>query len=350
MLVESVVKMGWVVVESSPEPKSKAALHASEGRAAALAFGNFDGVHVGHRMLIDQLRAVAAPAGLAVTVLTFAPHPLTLLWPERAPLALDTLNGRRHWLTAAGVDRIEVVRFDRDFSQRSARWFADSVIFGRFAARVVIASDDSRFGVGGRGDLALLRERAAAHGARVLRCPAVVRAGEVVSSSRVRRLITAGELGLANELLGRPFAIRGEVVHGDARGRTLGFPTANIALEGQVRPAPGVYAGRLEVDGELHDAVCNLGVRPTVDGDSYRVEAHLLGWRGDLYDKRVSLHLHSRLRGERRFTDLGALSAQIQLDCVAAQARLQRGGLGSAGFHRGGLSGGRQRTPSEERG
>lgn len=275
-------------------------------------------------MLIDQLRAVAAPAGLAVTVVTFDPHPLTLLRPDRAPLALDTLDGRRRWLRAAGVERVEVLTFDRAFAARSAQWFADEVLFKRYGAQVVIASDDSRFGAGGQGDIALLRQRAAAHGARVLRCPAISRGGEVVSSSRIRRLIAAGELGLANALLGRPFALRGEVVHGDARGRTLGFPTANVAIGGQVRPSPGVYAGHLEVDGARHPAVCNLGVRPTVDGAAYRVEAHLLDWQGDLYGAQVSLHLHARLRGERRFDGLQALSAQIQRDCVAARACLER--------------------------
>ena len=289
---------------------------------AAVAFGNFDGVHVGHRMLIDQLRAVAAPEGLEVTVLTFDPHPLALLRPERVPLALDTLAGRLHWLRQAGADRVEVLAFDADLRLQSAECFVDEVIFGRLGAQVVIASDDSRFGYQGAGNIALLRERAAVHGARVLRCPAVSRQGEVVSSSRIRRLIAAGEIKLANELLARPYALRGEVVHGDARGRQIGFPTANLAIGTQVRPATGVYGARLEFNGALLDAVCNLGVRPTLDGQAYRVEAHVLDWQGDLYGQQVSLHLLTRLRGERRFGDLAALSAQIALDCDLARAQL----------------------------
>ncbi len=293
----------------------------------ALAFGNFDGVHVGHRMLIDQLRAAAAPEGLEVTVVTFSPHPLALLRPERVPSALDSLAGRVAWLKRCGVDRVVVLRFDDALRETSPTDFADRVIFGALSARVVIASDDSRFGSRGAGDIGLLRQRADAHGARVLRCPSVSWGGEVVSSSRIRRLVSAGEIGIANTLLSRPFALRGEVVHGDAKGRTIGFPTANIhpdqGAPAQVRPTAGVYAGRLCVDGVVHDAVCNLGVRPTVSGRAWRVEAHVLDWSGDLYGKRVDLELVARLRGERRFDGLPALAAQIAKDCDAARGRLQ---------------------------
>ncbi|MCO4761018.1 MAG: bifunctional riboflavin kinase/FAD synthetase [Myxococcales bacterium] len=296
--------------------------HPLASGGSAIAFGNFDGVHIGHRMLIDQLRAVAAPTGQRVTVITFEPHPLRLLRPDKAPLALDTLAGRTSWLHKAGVDQVVVLPFDEELRDRSATWFAEEILFSRLDARAVIASDDSRFGRGGKGDIALLRRIAASHGARVLRCPAVSRQGEVVSSSRIRRLVTAGEIPLANKLLGRPYALRGRVVHGDARGRQIGFPTANIETGEQVRPSPGVYVGRLEVDGELLDAVCNLGTRPTLDGSEWRVEAHLLDWSGDLYDREVSLHLVARLRGERRFAGLTELSLQIAKDCEIARSRL----------------------------
>lgn len=273
-------------------------------------------------MLVDQLRAAAAPDGLAVRVLTFHPHPLTLLRPELAPRALDTLEGRKHWLQTIGVDHVDVLAFNDELRSQSPEWFVEEVLFNRLGARVVIASDDSRFGHRGAGDITLLRACAARHDVRVLRCPAVSRGGDRVSSSRIRRLVAGGEIDAANQLLSRPYALHGEVVHGDARGRTIGFPTANLSVGPQVRPAAGVYAGRLEVDGQRLDAVCNLGVRPTVNGVDYRVEAHVLDWSGDLYGKAVTLHLHARIRGEQRFSDISALSAQIALDCTAARTRL----------------------------
>ena len=299
-------------------------LPASELQRGGVAFGNFDGVHLGHRSLIASLQEASDGLPGGTTVVTFDPHPLRLLRPERAPAAIDTLSGRLLWLERCGVDRVVVLRFDADLMARSAEWFAAEVLFGRLHAGVLFAGYDSRFGHGGRGDLALLRATAAEVGAEVRDIVAVEHGGEVVSSSRVRKLISAGEIEQAGVLLARPFCLRGEVIAGDARGRTIGFPTANIATVGQVQPSAGVYASRLEVDGQLLDAVCNVGTRPTVSGDSWRVEAHVLDFRGDLYDRTVALHFVARLREERRFDGLDALKDQIGRDCEHARQHLAR--------------------------
>lgn len=289
---------------------------------SAVAFGNFDGVHLGHRALIATLQsAPAAPPG-GVTVVTFDPHPLALLRPERAPASVDTLAGRLLWLARMGVQRTVVLRFDAALRRRSATWFAREVIFGRLNAAICTAGPDSRFGEGGQGDLALLAREGAGFGARVLPCPPAMFEGTVVSSSRVRKAVAAGQIPLAEALLGRPFCLRGPVVHGDGLGAKLGFATANLAAAGQVLPPSGVYAGWLETPEGTFDAVANIGHRPTVGGREVRVEAHALDWQGDLYGRQVSLHLIVGLREERRFGSLDALVAAIAQDCQRARAAL----------------------------
>ncbi|HAN30059.1 MAG TPA: riboflavin biosynthesis protein RibF [Myxococcales bacterium] len=295
---------------------------------SAVAFGNFDGVHVGHRALFAHLREVAQEQHLRVTALTFDPHPLQLLRPELAPRALDTLAWRRHWLEQAGAAHVEVLRFDQELRLKSAEWFAEHILFRRLNAKILVVSDESRFGHQGRGDRQLLEQMAPRFGVKILRCEAVVRSGTPVSSSRIRRLVAAGEVTLANEMLERRFALRGQVIHGDGRGRTIGFPTANLAVDSQVHPASGVYAGWLvrqlpgQPDQWRQPAVCNIGVRPTVDGTRHQIEAHVIDWQGDLYGQSLSLHIEQRLRGERRFESIERLQEQIARDRDRAQVIL----------------------------
>jgi len=293
--------------DGSPQPRG------------AVTFGNFDGVHLGHRALITTLRSAAARSSGPAVVVTFDPHPLHTLAPDRAPPAIDTLDGRLDWLAKAGVDRTAVLRFDESMRDRSAHWFAENVLFACGPATVV-AGYDASFGRGGGGDIDLLRGLGVDRGITVEGFDAVVAEGDVVSSSRIRALVSSGDIATAARLLDRPFALRGPVVRGDALGRTIGFPTANIDASSQVRPANGVYAARLVVDGVGHDAVCNIGVRPTVsDGLQWRTEAFIFDFDADIYGQHVSLQLIARLRGERRFDGIDALKAQIARDCEAAR-------------------------------
>lgn len=286
----------------------------------AVTFGNFDGVHLGHQALLAQVVQSAQRRGGPATVVTFDPHPLTLLRPDRAPRAVDSLQGRLDRLAEAGIDRVCVLAFDSEFAGRSAKWFAEEVLLGAAAAAVIVIGPDTRFGHGGLGDLHLLETLATQHGAEVSVCAAALWEGAPVSSSRVRHEVAAGRVRQAAALLARPWSLHGVVVHGDERGRTIGFPTANLEAPSQVQPAAGVYACRaLLADGRALDAVTNCGVRPTFGHATWRVEAHLFDFHEDLYGQSLRLEFIERLRGEVRFASATELVAQIGAD--AKQAR-----------------------------
>ncbi len=286
---------------------------------AAAAFGNFDGVHIGHQALLAAVRRAADRLGGPATVITFDPHPLTILRPESAPPAIDRLATRLDLLRAQAIDRVVVLRFDRELAAQSADWFAREVLAGRLHARHIVTGPDVRFGHGGLGRLALLRQVQSEVGGSIEPFGGVQLEGAIVSSSRVRQAVAAGQLEFATRLLGRPYCLQGEVVHGDARGRTIGFPTANLSVSGQVLPALGVYACLLRIDGQVLPAVTNVGVRPTFAASDVRIEAHVLDWQGDLYGRQVQLDVLARLRGEQRFAGIEALVAQIALDVLAAR-------------------------------
>ncbi len=302
---------------------SPAPLTACEGEGqvkGAVTFGNFDGVHLGHRALLLQVVQSARQLGGPATVVTFDPHPLTLLRPDRAPRAVDSLQGRLERLEQAGVDRVWVLRFDAEFAARSPEWFAQEVLLGAAGAAAITIGPDTRFGHRGRGDLQLLQTLAAQRGAVVQVRPAALWAGEPVSSSRVRHEVAAGRVQEAAELLARPWSLHGLVVHGDQRGRTIGFPTANLEAPAQVQPAAGVYACRaLLADGRTVGAVTNCGVRPTFDHAAWRVEAHLFDFEGDLYGQWLRLEFLQRLRPEQRFASAAELVAQISADSDQAR-------------------------------
>ncbi len=304
-----------IVLDRLPDP-------ALQG-ANCCTFGNFDGVHRGHRALLAMVVAHAKAAGGQAIALTFDPHPLRLLRPERAPRAIDSLQDRLAGLRATGIDIAVVLRFDAELAAQPAAWFAEEVLFGALGARCVVIGHDTRFGQGGTGDAALLRAIAAQRGATVASCAPVVWGGAEVSSSRIRKLLEAGEVEAAADLLGRPWRVQAEVVHGDARGRTIGFPTANLRLGDQLAPAHGVYAGWLHTAaGQILPAVANCGVRPTFGATTAQLEVHCLDFSGDLYHQRVRFDVVGRLRGEQRFDGIAALRAQIAADVAAARALL----------------------------
>jgi riboflavin kinase/FMN adenylyltransferase len=231
---------------------------------------------------------------------------------------VDTLRGRLAWLERYGAERVLVLRFDAELAARPAEWFAREVLFGALGAGVLVAGEDARFGHRGEGDLALLRRCAGEAGATVQLFDQVANGDAPISSSRIRQLVAAGDVRSAAALLGRPFCLHGKVVHGDARGGTIGFSTANLDAPDQVQPAAGVYASRLQIDGQLLDGVTNAGRRPTVGGQDWRVETHVPGWSGDLYDREVSLHLIAYIRPEVRFEGVQELKAQIGRDSAQA--------------------------------
>jgi riboflavin kinase/FMN adenylyltransferase len=280
-----------------------------EPRPRRVAVGTFDGVHLGHREVIRG----------ADTVLTFEPHPLSVVAPPHAPRLLTTLERKAELVAGLGVEELVVVPFDAEFAERSAQRFVDEVLAGALGATHVSVGENFRFGHAAQGDPELLR----ADGRFEVRVAPLVEAdGEVVSSSHIRGLVLGGAVEYADQLLGAPFTVTDEVMHGDKRGRELGFPTANlIPREGFVTPGHGVYACRATIaDGRAYAAATNVGVRPMfVTGRGELIEAFLLDYDGDLYGTQLRVEFLKRLRGEKRFDSVEALIEQMGHDVDEAR-------------------------------
>jgi riboflavin kinase/FMN adenylyltransferase len=276
----------------------------SPPRSRRVAIGTFDGVHLGHREVI----------GSSDTVLTFDPHPLAVIRPDALPKLLDSFPIKRDLIAGLGVDELVVIPFDRDFMTKSAEEFVEEILIGRLGAYEVSVGENFRFGKGARGDAELLR-RYSEFETRVV--PLVEVAGETVSSSHIRGLVAAGDVGRAAQFLGGPFMLEGTVVAGDRRGRELGYPTANIVPDDHLQvPGHGVYAAWAHG----HPAAVNVGVRPTFDtGRGLLVEAYLLDFEGDLYGEALRIAFGERLRGEKRFESVDELVAQMGLDVERAR-------------------------------
>ena len=269
-----------------------------------VAIGTFDGVHLGHREVIRG----------ATTVLTFDPHPLSVIHPEATPKLISTFPVKRDLIAALGVDELVVIPFDRGFSSQSAEEFVEDVLIERLGAEEVSVGENFRFGKGAKGTAEFLAE----HGEFDTRIvPLIEAAGETVSSSHIRGLVAAGEVRPAADFLGGAFIFEGEVARGDRRGRALGIPTANLVPdERYVVPGHGVYAAMARG----HAAAVNVGVRPTFEsGRGLLVEAHLIGFDEDIYGETLRIEFLDRLRGERRFDSVDELVAQMKLDVEKAR-------------------------------
>jgi riboflavin kinase/FMN adenylyltransferase len=293
-------------------------------RGRAVTVGVFDGLHAGHRAVLGLLRRRATElGGLETAVVTFDPHPLAVVAPEHAPRLLTGIAHRLELLEAAGVDVTAVVTFDEEIRLLTPAAFAAGVLAGALHARLVVVGEDFRFGHHRLGNVASLAELGDAHGFAAEILPLV--GGQApVSSTRVRAMVAAGDVEAAAAALGRPHELRGTVVPGEGRGRALGFPTANVALDpGLAVPGSGVYAVRAGRLGEpLRAGVANVGTRPTFGGGERGLEVHLLDGAADLYGATLRVAFVSRLRDERLFADGGELAAQIEADAAAARRRL----------------------------
>lgn len=289
--------------------------------------GNHDGVHRGHRRLIEAARELAGGAH-RVTALTFDPHPARVLAPSRAPELLTQIERRVELLKRAGCDDVEVLRFDRDLAAKTPEEFVNGVLLDRLSARGVVVGPDFRFGKGRAGDVSVLRSLGERLGYEVRSVGPVEHEGEVVSSTRIRAAVRDGDVAMATALLARVHEVAGEVVKGHQRGRTIGFPTANLAPEPVLMPADGVYAVIARVDGELVRGVANLGVRPTMEAGR-SAEVHLFDFDRDIYGATMRVGFVARLRGEEKFDGLDALKAQIARDASDARAQLEAADAGT---------------------
>jgi riboflavin kinase/FMN adenylyltransferase len=284
-----------------------------------LALGVFDGVHVGHRAVIEAARQQVESHGGNCIVVTFDPHPIRVLAPERAPRQLlASLDHKARLLEKIHVDALLALPFTREFAQISATDFIESLVRHQHVATIAVG-EDWRFGKGREGDVSFLRRIGEKLGFQVIALPPVMHQGERISSTRIRQSIRDGAMANAAEMLGRPYGIEGLVVKGQQLGRTLGFPTANIALGEEQLPPDGVWAVRGHGDGHAWQGVANLGNRPTVDGLTRVFEVHLFDHDSDLYGKMLEVEFVKHLRPEQKFPSLDALREQITKDVTGAR-------------------------------
>lgn len=296
-----------------------------EAAPSAVTIGTFDGVHVGHRVLIARAMTVAAASSLRSVAVTWDRHPMATLRPDKVPPLLTPPERKVELLEGTGVDVMVELPFDEELSRWAPERFAERVLATGVSATAVIVGDGWRFGHKAAGDVALLADLGRDLGFTVEALPLTEVAGEPVSSSRVRAAVAAGDMDLARMLLGRPFDLSGQVIHGDDRGAELGFPTANVAPEaGLARPPRGVYAGRVRTGDDWYQAAINVGVNPTFGGDPasspVRVEAYLLDFDADLYGEVIRTEFWARLRDERKFESVEDLIAQMKADVEAARS------------------------------
>lgn len=329
-------------LESCPRPP--------EG--CVVTVGNFDGVHLGHRAVIESLRSVASGIGHATAVVTFEPHTLETIRPELAPERLTTLGRKLELLAQTSLDYTMVLRFDNERAHQLAEDFVEEVLVGCLHTRVVMVGEDFRFGRGAKGDVALLEKLGTRFGFSVEPIQIVSGPRGAYSSTAIRKAVTQGKLEAVSESLARPYDIKGEVIHGDKRGRLLGFPTVNLLPgERMCRPPNGVYAGRVRLElpppmadptreslpvGLWQDAIVNVGVRPTFRAqvqaqgrepteaeDAWpMIEAHIFDFDADLYGATVDVAFVKLIRAERRFESSDALAAQIRRDVLAVRGIL----------------------------
>lgn len=298
--------------------------HAPPWQGAAIAIGNFDGVHAGHRALIERARLLATAHDASSVALTFDPHPSVVLAPHAPATRLTSLARRLELLEAAGLDAVVVEPFTRELAALTPHAFVETVLLSALHARAIVVGYDFSYGAGRAGTTDALRAHAGRAGVEVDVVAAVEVDGEVASSSRIRAHLREGDLDRAARLLGRAYDLDGTVVHGAKRGRAIGVPTANIAPTADLVLAPGIYAVTLSVEGGPPlPAVASLGTNPTfVDQGGLILEVHLLDWDGDLYDRTVRTTFVRRLRGEHKYDSVEALLAQIHEDIADARSAL----------------------------
>jgi riboflavin kinase/FMN adenylyltransferase len=293
-------------------------------RGVVIALGTFDGVHLGHQVVIRRAVEEGRKRGLRVGAVTFDPHPQAVLRPGSELKLLTTLEVREEILLACGVDEVHVMRFDENLSKKTPEEFVREVLVGKFKAAVVVVGENFRFGHKASGNIEDLRRHMRETGGEAYAVPIYACLGESINSTKIRALVAGGEVREAARLLGRPYSLRGKVVVGDKRGRVIGFPTANVLLDAcSLVPGRGVYVGHVWAEAERYGACTNVGVAPTFDQRDSRVEAHLLDYQGDLYGRVVEVTFVERLRPEKRFFGADELKEQIARDIVEARKILR---------------------------
>lgn len=292
-------------------------------RGGVIALGNFDGFHQGHQAVVGRALELARRQGVSALIGTFDPHPAQYFNPSGPPFELTNMDQRLALLEAFGIDAAVIFHFDEGLAEASPAAFVTDWLASGLGVGGVVTGHDFTFGHDRRGDIALLDRLCADMGIEAEAVPALADGGGVISSSRIRAALKAGDLATATRLLTRPFTIEGEVGHGDKLGRTIGFPTANVSLGDYARPAYGVYAVRCRLaDGRIFDGAANIGIRPMFNPPKELLEVHLFDFSGDLYGQKIAVELHHYLRPEAKFDGLEALTEHIRTDCARAKELL----------------------------
>ena len=302
---------------------------SADGRGSVIAIGNFDGIHLGHQRLLQHCIGLGKESGAVATALTFEPLPQKVLRPESAPLRISTNEQRLEWFAALGMEAAVVLPFTMELSRLAPDEFVDEILVRQLQVRAVVVGDNFRFGHKQAGDVKFLRELGMRDGFDVIVHEPVVVDGKIVSSTVIRKMIAEGDVTRAARMLGRAFALTGEVVTGTGTGRKFTFPTLNLRAEQELLPARGVYVTRTVMEGEpsSHRSVTNVGIRPTFNGTGLTVETHLLDYSGNFSPKRIEVRFWKKLREERKFAGPEELKAQIAKDIARANgffARLRR--------------------------
>ncbi len=289
-------------------------------RGCVLTIGNFDGVHLGHQEVLNGLKSKAKLFGLPSTVMTFEPQPQELFSGKNAPARLSRLREKLVLLAKYDIERLLCVRFDAKFSAMSAQDFIEQLLVKKLGVKFLVVGDDFRFGHNRVGDFEMLKRAGLEFGFEVISTQSLKVSKARVSSTLVRAKLAEGDIEQATKMLGHPFVISGRVRHGQKLGRTIGFPTANIALDRKVSPVQGVFAVQVDLDGEIYQGVANIGQRPTVNGTRIQLEIHLFDFQGDIYGKCLDTHVLHKIRTEIKFDSFELLKEQIKRDVIQAKA------------------------------
>ncbi len=287
-----------------------------------LTIGNFDGVHLGHREIFRRVVKKARELNGASVVVTFEPHPMRFLMPEKAPLRLNTPEEKVRLLSASCIDILVILQFDKELADMSAETFVQDILVGKLGVKHLIVGYDYAFGRGRKGDKRFLAEQAIEHGFTLEVLEPIRAEQQAHSSTAIREILREGRVADAVKILGRNFTLDGEVVHGEGRGKKLGFPTANLVTEKEILPRDGVYVVKVKWQEQYFDAVINIGFRPTFSSRTPTLEIHLIDFSGDLYGERLRIYFVDRLREERKFSSVEALQEAVLEDINKARGLL----------------------------
>jgi riboflavin kinase/FMN adenylyltransferase len=302
--------------------------NAGIARGTVLTLGVFDGLHLGHQLIMQKVVERARATGSVATVITFDPHPRAVLHPENAPPLLQTLDQRLANFEVLGLEQAIVIRFDKEFADLEAEDFLRNIVYERLQAREVYLGKGFFFGKNRGGNIELLREMSRKLGFYADEVPEVTLRGRRISSSKIRELLKDGKVNLARRMLGRPYGVEGQIIHGFRRGHTIGFPTANLKPHNRVIPKFGVYATATLIEGEWRRSITNVGVRPTFEGDKEpSIESYIFDFDGDLYGDVLRVRFLHRIRDERKFAGIEELRAQIERDTRTALGYFNRIGV-----------------------